>query len=278
MRTLGRVLAGVILLVFLVPSAASAEKVCHTEGEKLVCVDTSTHTDPGTQPVYADPRPWTEHRYIPTCSANAPEGGADALCGAAVSTCPEDGDIRYWNYTRTVYPDNRQPSEWKRGASVCRGLDDPVEGGPPVITTQMIREAAQQAAPETVVRVEPETTSYVNVPNNFYVDSAPRTTTVTLVGLAIPITFTPTTFSWSFGDGGSGSGAGVRQAAIGAPDAVEHEYRRQGDYAVTATRGFKVVATLPNGQVLTVDVPVTNTSAPYELGVGEIQSLVTKID
>jgi hypothetical protein len=280
MRRLSRLLTGVILLVCLLPSAASAAESCHLEGTKVVCTETGGTTEPGNEPVYTVPRPWTEHRYVPTCDVNAPEGGADVLCGAAVSTCPEDDEIRFWDYTRTVYPeaDNREPSDWERSGTVCRGPDDPTEGGPPVITTWMIQEAAREAAPQTVVHVEPEATSYVNVPNNFYVDSAPTTKTVTLIGIGIPITFTPTTFSWSFGDGGSGSGAGLRRSAVGAAGVVEHENRWQGVYAVTATRGFRVVATLPGGQTLTVDVPVTNMSEPYELGVGEIQSLVTEID
>lgn len=279
MIRLGRAVTAAILLVFLVPTSASAEQDCHYEGKKLVCEGSGGgQGDGNNDPVYTVPGPWTEYRYVPTCSANAPEGGADALCGAAVMSCPDDGDIRFWVYARTAYPDNREPTDWRRVRTECRGADEVPEDGPPVITEWMIREAAEAAAPETVVHAEPVATSYVSVPNNFYVDSAPTNTTVTLIGIQIPVSYTPTTFTWSFGDGTSGSGAGVRRAAVGAAGAVEHEYRRQGTYGVTATRGFTVVATLPGGETLTIDVPVTSTSDPYELEVGEIQSLVTKVD
>lgn len=274
-----RALAGAILLIVFIPSIATAGDCDWDDPETIGCEIHGGGPKPD-RPVYTVPGPWTEYRYVPTCSGNKPEGGFDTLCGAAVYTCPEDDETNFWVYARTVYPaaDHRAPSAWKRVRTECRGPDDPPEGGPPVITTWMIREAAERTAPKTVVHAEPATESYVNVPNNFYVDSAPTTTSVTLIGITIPITFTPTTFSWSFGDGASGSGAGVRKAVIGAAGAVEHDYRRQGTYGITATRAFSVVATLPGGETLTVDVPVSNTSVPYELGVREIQSLVTNVD
>lgn len=278
MNRLSRVVAGVILLIVLVPSSASAAKTCHWEGLNQVCVDEGGNAN-DDQPVYTVPGPWTEYRYLPTCSANTIENGGDVLCGAAIS-CPEDGDIRYWVYARTAYPaaDHREPTDWRRVRTECRGPDEISEGGQPVITEWMIREAAMQVVPRTVVHAEPVTTSYVNVPNNFYVDSAPATNTVTLIGIQIQITFTPTAFSWAFGDGASGSGAGIRKAAVGAAGAVEHDYRRQGTYEIRATRSFSVVAILPGGERLELGEPVSNTSAPYELEVGEIQSLVTDVD
>ncbi len=240
--------------------------------------DTTPAADngPGTTPVYTEPGPWTEYRYVPTCSANAPEGGADALCMGAVATC-DDGEIRFWVYTRRMSADNQPLSEWDQVGVQCRGLDDPAEGGPAVITEQMIFDQARQAAPKTVVHAEPVVKSYVNVPTNFYTEDQTVTTTVTVAGLDVDIRFTPSGFQWNFGDGGSGSGVGVKGAPVGGTGAVEHAFQRSGDYDITLTRTFAVKFRLPNGEVRDLSMPLSNTSAPYDLEIGEIQSLVTNV-
>lgn len=230
----------------------------------------------GTTPIYTDPGPWTEYRYVPTCSVNAPEGGADALCMGAVATC-DAGEIRFWVYTRRMSADNEPLSDWERVGTQCRGADDPPEGGPVQITEQMIFDQARQAAPKTVVHAEPVVRSYVNVPTNFYAEDEAVTTTVTVAGLAVDVRFTPTGFQWNFGDGGSGSGAGVKGASVGAPGAVEHMFRRSGDYGITLTRTYAVRFRLPNGQIRDLSMPLSNTSAPYDLTIGEIQSVVTNV-
>lgn len=81
--------------------------------------------------------------------------------------------------------------------------------------------------------------------------------------------------TWDFGDGSPpGSGMGVKDADVGAPGAVEHEYLQQGTYTITATSTVGVRFTLPNGQ--TVDIPnaFSMPGEPVDLPIGEIQTRV----
>ena len=197
----------------------------------------------------------------------------------ATSTCrgANEGDINFRVYTRKMKANGDPDGDWEYQGLQCRGADDPPEGGPPVITTFMIRDAAQEAVPASEVNSEPGETSYVNVPTNFFTDGDAVTATVQVLGIPIVITFDPVSVSWAFGDGGSGTGAGIEAAAVGQPGAVEHEYARQGDYSITVSRSFNVSARLPGGQTLSLPAPVTSTSEPYQLEVGEIQSVVTRV-
>jgi hypothetical protein len=232
----------------------------------------------GGDTVITIPKPYKEYRYVPNCSANAPEGGADALCGSAVYTCPE-GEIRYRVYTRQHDADGSvaDGADWEaQPGTVCRGADDPEEGGPVRITTADIADEARKAAPATVVHVEPATKTYVNVPTNFYADTAGQEATVEVLGQPIAVQFRPSGFEWSFGDGAKGTGAGVKNAPVGASGAVEHLYRRSAKVEITLTRTFEVTFTAPGGITGTLPAPgVSNTSAPTALEVGEIQTLVT---
>ena len=281
-----RTLAGVALALGMAvcavaPAVADEDDWLLNGGGDVVDIGHGTNTPgsntgPGTTPIYTEPGPWTEYRYVPTCSVNAPEGGADALCMGAVATC-DDGEIRFWVYTRQMSADNKPLSEWDQVGVQCRGADDPAEGGPAQITEQMIFDQARQAAPKTVVHAEPVVKSYVNVPTNFYAEDEAVTTTVTVAGLDVDVRFTPTGFEWKFGDGGSGSGVGVKGAPVGGAGAVEHAFQRSGDYGITLTRTFAVKFRLPNGEIRDLSMPLSNTSAPYDLEIGEIQSLVTNV-
>ncbi|MCL3820184.1 hypothetical protein [Aeromicrobium wangtongii] len=266
-------------------TAAAADPTAGGDGDTVIIRDDDTTTDP-TGPgndgpaVIRIPKPYKEYRYIPACSANDVEGGADVLCGQAVSSCPREGDIRYRVYTRQHDADGSvaEGADWELlPGTQCRGPNDPDEGGPVVITTADIADEARKAAPATTVNVEPTTRSFVNVPNNFFADSASVEASVEVLGQTIGLTFAPNGFTWAFGDGTTGTGAGVQGAPVGAPGAVEHAYRRSGTVSVTLTRTFEVTYTAPGGVTGTIPGGVRNTSAPYALQVGEIQSLVTKV-
>lgn len=144
--------------------------------------------------------------------------------------------------------EDKSDGDWKPAGTTCRGADDPPEGGPVQITQEMIFDAAKKKAPAPMVHVEPKTKSYVNIPNNFYVDTDASTSTVHVMGQAIDITFTPSDISWSFGDDTKGTGAGIAHAKVGANGAVEHAYQRIGDYKVTVQR-------TPTSMDATVDSP-----------------------
>ena len=70
----------------------------------------------------------------------------------------------------------------------------------------------------------------------------------------------------------------MKAARVGAADAVEHVYRRSGDYDVSLSRSFAVTVQLPGGEVLTLSVPLKNASVPYPLEIGEVQSVVTNVN
>lgn len=220
---------------------------------------------------WTPPSQWTETSYVPTCARNSPTDG-DAMCMAAVTTCP-DPQTRFWVYTRTVYADGRKPTPWAmQPGSVCRGPDQPAIDKPKV-TGAMVTQAAEALAPALTVHVQPAAQSYVAVPNNFYADAPTVTRTVTLFGHAIAITFKPGDVQWDFGDGATGSGAGIKDAAVGEPGAVEHAYRVQGSYDITAVSHYAVSFTLPDGQAVTTDVAGMPSPA-QQLDIGEVQTVV----
>lgn len=230
--------------------------------------------------VYTVPKPYKEYRYIPACSQNTVDGGEDNLCGSAVYTCPDDGDIRYRVYTRQheANGDVAPGADFEYVGTQCRGPNDPDEGGPIQITTADILDEARKAAPATEVHVEPGARSYVNVPTNFYADNGVENASVQVLGQTIALRFEPSGYTWTYGDGATGSGAGIENARVGAPGAVEHAYLRSGDVAITLARTFTVTFVLPGGQTGTLPAPgVSNTSEPYPLEIGEIQTVVTRV-
>lgn len=239
-------------------------------------------------PIYTAPGPWTQTVYVPYCPTNTvfPVGEGtdyemtDALCTNWQWNCPE-GEGRYWIYTRqreadgSVLPENRGFSQ---SGSVCRGPNDPApDDGPVQITIGDIADRARAVAPEPLIGSEPGSRTYVNLPTNFYTDATDQQRAVDVLGFSITLTFTPEDVSWDFGDGGSATGAGVQGASVGDAGAVEHLYRRAGSHTVTMSTGWSVVATLPSGQNLTMPGLLTTSSAPLNLSVGEIQSIVTAI-
>jgi hypothetical protein len=197
----------------------------------------------------------------------------DALCGAAVNTCP-DPDIRFWVYTRTVYADpDKQPTAWKRtGDSVCRGPDEPTVDKPKA-TPQQVVDAARGLAPKPSVVVQPADRSYVNIPNNFYASAPDTTQTITLFGTTIAVQFSGATLTWHFGDGGSATGDGIKDAALHQAGAVEHAYVAQGTYDISVTSTYHISFDL-FGQHIDNDIE-GQPSDPVSLQVGEIQTLVT---
>lgn len=274
-----------VLPAFVASAPASAAPLCawSAEAQKVVCEDSGTGQSGGGAngggTVYTEPGPYTEYKYVPACSANdATSNSADALCTQATSTCP-DGELRFYVYTQTVRPPDyaTDEGEWDQAGNQCRGADDPEEGGPVEITAWMIRDEAQANAPATKATSEPQGTSYVHIPNNFYTETDGENVSVDILGVNVQLQYTPTTYSWSFGDGSSGSGAGVEGADVGQAGAVEHEYRRAGRFNATVTRSFEVVATLPNGKSLPMDGLISSTSDAIPMEIDEIQSVVTRV-
>lgn len=290
------------LLVFgfvaagLVGVSAPAFAECHTETvtitgkegikevEKEVCTDDESDGAETAAPV--DLGPVTETYHVPACSVNGPPGqGADALCGMAVNSCAADDEIRYYEYTRMVDPATGEPvaggdGQWSNQGMTCRGPDDGGAGvQPPELTVEMVMGVAYTQAPVPVVSVQPEGESYVNVPNNFFVDKGPVDDTLTVLGRSVQVTYAPVVaeYAWDFGDGGKGSGAGIADAAIGQDGAVEYAYVRQGTYEVLVSANYRVTFTAPGLGTVTPPGTISETSEPVSVEIGEIQSVVTDV-
>lgn len=235
------------------------------------------------------PGPWTQRVYVPACDRNSVtatgpgvgdyETVNDVLCTAFDAACPADEDRRYYVFERRMGPDNRaRDDNFSANGSVCRSINDPDETQPPTITVDQIIDQARALAPTPTFVIEPGDRTYVNVPTNFAADVAPVTVNVEVLGFTIPVEFTPGDVTWSFGDGGSGSGVGIRNASVGQSGAVEHAYVRSGQHAVSVTVAYDARIFVPNGDPITFDTPITRSSAPQSLEVGEIQSVVTQVD
>jgi hypothetical protein len=145
---------------------------------------------------------------------------------------------------------------------------------PPQITTAMVTEAARVTAPTNAPHVEPGTVSYVNIPNNYWTETATVNDAVTILGVTIPLRWTPTSTTWNFGDGGTGAGDGIQGADVGAPGAIEHAYSRQGSYDITTTTTYNLSFVLPGQGAQTIQLTAPP-SPPATLPVQEIQTLVS---
>lgn len=277
------------LLVFGTAQVAEADhEPGHTtdvfENDDDVVIDVNdneTDTDTGSSggdPVHTVPMPYKEYKYVISCSTNTVDSPDDVMCTGATAGCAE-GELRYRVYTRQRNADGSlaDGARWESAGSQCRGSDDPPEGGPVQITTVDISERARQAAPASTVHVQPGEKSYVNVPTNFYANQSTTDASVTVLGTRVDLQFAPSGYAWTFGDDGKGTGAGIKDAAVGEDGAVEHTYRRQGGYEVRLTRSFTVTYQVAGGPSGELPSPVSSTSPDYPLGIGEVQSVVTKI-
>jgi len=153
---------------------------------------------------------------------------------------------------------------------------EPEPGQPPArpqVTTEMVTEAARVVAPTSPPHVEPGTVSYVNIPNNYWTESATVRDSVTVLGQRIPLVWTPTGTTWDFGDGGSATGDGLEGADVGSPGAIEHSYARQGSYEISTTTTYDLTFMVPGQGAQTIPLTATP-SEPVTLPVREIQTLV----
>ena len=157
---------------------------------------------------------------------------------------------------------------------LCPEGEEPVA---PVITTEMVTEAAKVTAPVSPPHVEPGNRSYVNIPNNYWTDSPTVNTAITLLGQRIALRWTPISTTWSFGDGGTATGNGVRGADVGAADALEHSYVRQGSYDITTTTSYNLTFVLPGGGGTQTVQLVSPASPAVTLLVGEVQTRVSYV-
>lgn len=211
---------------------------------------------------------WPKTFTTPACSGtNSPPDGVqlETMYYCPQPPCPNDEQDRFARWV--------QPSLGAVAAFAGTFCADPDEEQVPVITPEMVTDAAEQVAPKPVAQVQPGVRSYVNIPNNYFTENDETTIPVTVLGQQIQVTFVPTEDTWDFGDGVTATGSGVEDAEVGAAGAVEHAYARSGSYAIHVSRTYTVRFTLPGG-VTTVANAFTIPGPDTVLPVGEIQTRV----
>ncbi len=194
--------------------------------------------------------------------------------GTAPNSGPGTGSCDPANYPGGYSEDFAVPSPCiQPTAADPEDPEAPQAPAPPVITTEMVTEAARVTAPVVPPHVEPGNVSYVHIPNNYWAEAATVDSSVTVVGVNIPLRWTPTGTTWEFGDGSTATGEGVQGAAVGAAGAVEHAYTVGGSYDITTTTTYDLTFVIPGQGAQTVSL-VSPPSPPVTLPVGEVQTLV----
>jgi hypothetical protein len=220
-----------------------------------------------------------EEDMAPTCLGNTRTGG-DALCPAALTTCPP-GQLRWWVWHRetrvTLDPNGGDPTRdvgpWQQEpGSFCLGNDDP--GVPDYGRAISIIQQGFRNLPLPVadVQVDPAPTTLVNIPTAFYAGGAQTfTQTVTPVpGISVTVNAKPTTWTWFWGDGTSQA-----FTTAGAPKRpeVSHVYAEARDHSayveVIWTGTFSIAG---SSQVFDIATPATVTSPPVAVQVREARA------
>jgi hypothetical protein len=196
--------------------------------------------------------PGCEWSLVPACSVNGPVNGADALCGAAVYSCPSRGQegILMWVYVR------RPGGTWTRAGTVCVGPQDPV------LTVDALRVDARRYLFEmdpgaATVSVAPRGFSPVVNEVTYFTATGGGTRTATFgpAGVRLTITATPA-YVWDFGDGTPP----YETRSPGGPyptGDVTHTYRAPGARTVTLTTRWSATFTVTTAQ---------GTFGPYDVG------------
>lgn len=216
----------------------------------------------GARPVGAKPAPTVieQKRYVPACTGNtATDGGL--LCTYAAETCPDQGEVRFWVYTREYNTvTNRALTDWERAATpstVCLGPDDPVIDPAIAIPAIVQRDFKRVVVVKGVAEVSPRPDTLVNIPTVFSTRTPPSyDIPLNLLGQSVVITATAERYTWHFGDGTS--------ASASAPGGrVEHEYReavsRQAYVVIEWSGTFRInggAAQTINGRATTTGDPV----------------------
>jgi hypothetical protein len=170
------------------------------------------------------PTSYVEKRYVPTCTGNSSEENG-VLCGAAVQTCPGEGEVRFWVYTRVLTIATGAATPWTRvtdPATVCLGPEDPVIDPLVAIPALVQRDFQRVVVLKGVAEVSPKPDTLVNIPTVFTTSTPHRyDIPLSLLGQSVVITATAERYTWHFGDGASLSTSepGGR---------VEHEYSKAG--------------------------------------------------
>jgi hypothetical protein len=274
------------LLMLLAPTATAAdacdakEKACVQAGEEdfegvgaeaATGRISQTETAAGAAP-QSRPAVRVVSRFAPTCSENTAMDG-DSLCTAALTSCPEDGDIAYWVWEQAV-PAGQQPDPggWVRATSpayVCKGPTDPAVSITQAVAGIVQREFSSYDLTRGRVVVAPEGRTLVGFETRFWTDATEYTFTRSILGRQVEIRATPEEYVFHFGDGTTERRSTAPRAGS---DDVVHAYaraaQRQAHVVITWSGTYRV----EGGPELAVRGTATTTGTPTVVDVREARS------
>ena len=213
---------------------------------------------------------YVQRRYVPACSGNAPEGGNDALCGAATTTCPVEGELRFWVFERTVTRATGAADAWQHIApfSLCMGPEDPVLDPAVAIPALVQRDFQRVVVLKGVAEVSPKPDTLVNIPTVF-TTSSPESYDIplTLLGQSVVITAKAEKWTWHFDDGASAS-----TTTDGSAGRVEHDYVKAGPKQAHVVIDWSGSFRINGGASQPITGSATTTGDPIDLNVKQARS------
>jgi hypothetical protein len=219
-----------------------------------------------------------EEYMTPACYSNGLQG-ADALCNAALASCPADDQMRWWIWHRetdwTRDEDGNVSSvqgQWRQlPGSYCLGDDDP--GVPTIgrVIAQVQSGFRNLPLPVAGVQVDPAPTSLVHIPTAFYAGGEQSATfNPTILGTTVTINAKPTQWDWTWGDGTT---ATTTTPGVPKRPVVSHPYREARDYTVSvATTWTGTFSVAGSSEVFPIRTPVVVQSAPVTVQVREART------
>jgi hypothetical protein len=182
---------------------------------------------------------WTEveEGMAPTCYTNS-RTNPDALCGAAVNTCPK-GLIRFWvwhqvvEYTKTngVTTSTITTPWYQEDGSFCLGADDPKVPTIAKVIDQIQSGFKDLPLSPPPVTSDPGPTTVVNLETAFSAGStAPITFNPVLLGVTVHVTAKPIAWHWTWGDGQTQT---TSMPGVPKQPVVTHTYSRVANVPVS---------------------------------------------
>ena len=209
---------------------------------------------------------------MPTCTGNGPAAGND-LCEAAISTCPNPEEVRFWVFTRQRNRTTGSVTAWTRVDDppfVCLGPDEPAAAIDPRIAIAAIvqRDFQRVVVLKGVAEVSPRPDTLVNMPTRFTTDApASYDIPLTLLGQQVTITATARRWTWHFGDGTSAS-----TTAAGTKGRVEHVYRTSNTLGAHVVIEWSGTYRIGAGPTLPILGTATTVGEPTPLAVRQARS------
>jgi hypothetical protein len=177
----------------------------------------------------APPSPtYVDRNFVPTCTGNNAYNDG-ALCGAAVESCPTEGDVRFWVFETTIQRSTGQPVAGtgpRLVDTVCLGPEDP-QPDPAVLIPAMVQTEFQSVVVQGgVADVSPKPETLVNIDTRFQTDApASYQIPLTLLGQSVVITALAQKYTWHLDNGET-------RVSTQPKGYLEYMYRQAGAYDV----------------------------------------------